>query len=107
MLARAAEGGPEGTDRGGSLSVRVADHIVQLYGIPSLLIDIDRERDFCSEGDSCVHRVLGWISEEGFEEFFSRFDFEQKSARAFRERYIVGALTSLGKILTAGRKMYG
>jgi hypothetical protein len=62
--------------------------------VGELIADIDAGREFWRDGDSIVHSILTWISEAGFEAFFSEYDFPYASAHEFRQRHLIHALKS-------------
>ena len=73
-----------------------ANHVVQFYGIHSLLADLDSGREFWREGDTIVHSVLDWIVTEGFQEFMAQYEFEYQSPKEWRERHFIALLKKLG-----------
>jgi hypothetical protein len=69
-----------------------ADFIIELYGIRTLITDIDRDREFWRDSDSIVSAVLNWAINEGFHDYFAQFDIEQRSAHEYRQRHILDSL---------------
>ena len=55
-----------------------------------LVPDLDRERDFSQGG--VIGAFLNYVATIGFEDTFSRLEFKYRSARAFRERYLIELL---------------
>lgn len=65
--------------------------IIGLYGSDRFFSDIDRGRDFRST-QTIIGSVLDWFCNEGFEETFSSHPNAYRSAREYRERYILSLL---------------
>ena len=64
-----------------------SNYVANRYGIPRLIADIDRDRDFTDE--HLIAAILDYICNEGFEEFFSQVDMPYKTAHHFRQRHIL------------------
>jgi hypothetical protein len=100
-LAHASESGQAG-DLGRRLeTVGRAVRIVELYGVLRFIVDVDNGRDYASNtgnDPNITSSILTWASGEGFSEVMRELDssLEYRSAREFRERYLLGALKSIG-----------
>jgi hypothetical protein len=77
--------------------VEFANHIVGLYGIPELLTDIDRGRDYSGAG-GLAGDTLDWIAGAGFRDFFAQFDFPYHTAQEFRQRYLTHAARGMAAV---------
>jgi hypothetical protein len=78
--------------------VGVADRIVELYGIPQLLTDIDKGRDFWRDGGGLIATVLDWVAGPGFEQFFDSHDLPYTSAQEFRQRHLIRGLRGMMQV---------
>ena len=67
-----------------------ADLVVKLYGIRKLVADIDYGRFHAAEDGGVVASILNWLMDEGFYEFFDRFDapWAWKDISEFRARHV-------------------
>lgn len=104
MLCRAAKGGQSGPREGRGICVQFADHISELYGLRCILADIDAGRNYWRDGDSVVTAGLDWITGEGWEAFFGRFEeMEFNSAHEFRQRHQLMVLSGLSDLIAKRR----
>ena len=86
------EQGDEGHDQAFARKLRLADHILDAYGISEFLGDIDRGRDFYAgpEGGSVVATALDWIVYDGFEAIFCRNpEWTWRTAADWRARHTI------------------
>ena len=78
--------------------------VISLYGVLRFITDIDGGRDFTAGGNdpTITSAVLEWAATEGFSEVMREIDprLDYRSAREFRERYVLGALKSIGEALS-------
>ena len=74
------------------IGTRGVDDLVAAYGISRLLCDIDESRAF--DERTIVAVVYRWIAREGFAATMTRYGFDTfSSARAYRERHLIAALS--------------
>jgi hypothetical protein len=72
--------------------LRSASHAIECYGIHQFFADIDVQREYWRDGDSCLHYLLEWASLDGWQHIFGPIvEFEYRSSADYRQRHITAS----------------
>lgn len=82
----------------------MANHLINLAGVPEFLADLDAGRRYWDEGDSIAHSGLAWVAGPGFAQWAAGFEFPYSSAGAFRARHLAEPIETLSQQI---KKMFG
>lgn len=72
-----------------------ANYVIELYGVREFIADTDRNREYWRDGESIIHSILTWASEDGFHEFIAQYNLDYGSAHEFRQRHLIRGVAAL------------
>jgi hypothetical protein len=93
-----SESGQGEIGEGPGCNLRVASHILDLYGLDKFLDDIDGRRDYWRGRDSLAKQALGWLAGIGWGEYFKDkgepWD-QYVTPEAFRQRHLIMGVNAI------------